>query len=434
MASPKRIKPLGQATILGMRFQAPRGTEDVLPSDAPKWQRLEAVFADITRRHGYQELRTPIFEDTELFTRTSGETSDIVTKEMYSFLDKGDRSITLKPEGTAPAMRAVIEHSLCPPGTVTRLRYTVPCFRYSRPQKGRLREFHQLGMELIGSGSPAADAEIIEVTYRYFEDLGLSGMTVMLNSIGREKCRQDFRDAIMAHMGDYLSGQSEEVQAKAARNPLRLLDSKDSDVQAALVGLAPITDFLEPECAENYAQLQRHLTDAEIPFCLRPDIVRGLDYYTETVFEILHDSMGGSSICGGGRYDRLVQELGGSPTPSVGVGIGMERVLLALDADKVVIAAPAADAFIVQASKEAYLPSLSLARSLRADGFTVLTDIDGKSMKSQLRQADKSGARFALILGDDELAKETVQMKDLAAGTQSECAWPQLAAALRETP
>ncbi len=404
-----------------MPFQAPRGTEDVLPSDAPKWQRLESIFRDITRRYGYHELRTPTFEETELFTRTAGETSDIVSKEMYTFTDKGGRSITLKPEGTAPAMRAVIEHSLCPPGAITRLMYVTPCYRYNRPQKGRLRELHQFGLELIGSASPAADAEVIEATYRFFEACGLTGLTVMVNSIGRDECRERFREAILEHMKDYLAGQSEESNAQARKNPLRLLDSKDPDVQAALQGLKPITDFLEDECRSNFERLQQLLTEAGVRFEVRPDIVRGLDYYTETVFEILHAGLGAqSSICGGGRYDNLVKDLGGSPTPSVGVGIGVERTLLAVEADGVGVETDRLDAYIVQASKEAYDLSLAIARDLRKEGLSALTDIDGRSFKSQLRQADKSGARFAIILGDDELAKGTVQLKVLETGEQVE--------------
>lgn len=402
-----------------MRFQAPRGTEDVLPVDAPRWQRLETIFRDTTRKFGFHELRTPTFEDTDLFLRTAGETSDIVTKEMYTFTDKGDRSITLKPEGTAPAMRAVIEHSLCPPGTVARLFYVTPCFRYSRPQKGRLRELHQFGLELIGSSSPAADAEVIELTYRFFEACGLTSYKVMLNSIGRDECRVNYRNAILKHMSGYLADQTEAVRAQSEKNPLRLLDSKDPAVHAALEGLAPITQYLEDECRANFDRLQHLLTDAGIPFELRPEIVRGLDYYTETVFEILHEGLGSSSICGGGRYDNLVKELGGSATPSVGVGIGVERTLLALEADGVKIEADPLDVFVVQAATEAYHPSLGLARELRAAGLSVLTDIDGRSFKSQLRQADKSGARFAMILGEAELEAKTVQVKNLRTGEQS---------------
>jgi len=404
-----------------MRFQAPRGTEDVLPNDAPKWQRVEGIFRDLTRRYGYHELRTPTFEETELFTRTSGETSDIVSKEMYTFTDKGGRSLTLKPEGTAPAMRAAIEHSMLVQGSTTRLMYITPCFRYNRPQKGRLRELHQFGLELIGSTSPTADAEIIEMTYRFFEACGLTGLKVMVNSIGRDACRAQFCDAILGHMASYLADQEEHVQAQAKKNPMRLLDSKDPNVQAALQGLAPITDFLEDECKANFERLQELLTQAEIPFALQADVVRGLDYYTETVFEVQQDAVGSqSSLCGGGRYDNLVKELGGASTPSVGVGIGVERTLLAIEASGVGFDLPTLDVFIVQAAPAAYDANLGLARELRGAGHSVQLDIDARSFKSQLRQADKSGARFAIIIGDDELANGTVQLKNLSTGVQSQ--------------
>ncbi|MGV3616421.1 MAG: histidine--tRNA ligase [Fimbriimonas sp.] len=415
-----------------MRFQAPRGTEDVLPDDASRWLRLETLFRDVARRYGYGELRTPTFEDTALFTRTAGETSDIVTKEMYTFVDKGDRSITLKPEGTAPAMRAVIEHSLCPPGTVTRLCYVTPCFRYSRPQKGRLRELHQCGLELIGSSSAVADAEVIELTVRFLQALGLQHVTVLLNSIGRDECRLRYRDAILAHVEPFLATRGEEYRAQTEKNPLRLLDSKDTEVHRALEGLPPISDFYEDESRARFEEIQRLLTEADVPFKVSPEIVRGLDYYTETVFEIQHPGLGeGVSLCGGGRYDNLVKELGGSATPSVGVGIGIERVLLAMEAEGVTFAPVRPLAFVVNATPEAFGASQRLARTLRDDGLSVQSDIDGKSMKSQLRQADKSGARFALVMGGDELGRGTVQLKDLVQGEQEEVPVAEASARLR---
>lgn len=415
-----------------MRFQAPRGTEDVLPDEASRWLRLETLFRDVARRFGYGELRTPTFEDTQLFTRTAGETSDIVTKEMYTFVDKGDRSITLKPEGTAPAMRAVIEHNLCPPGTVTRLCYVTPCFRYSRPQKGRLRELHQCGLELIGSPSAAADVEVIELTVRFFQALGLTHTTVLLNSIGRDECRNRYREAILAHVEPFLQTRGDDFRAQTEKNPLRLLDSKDADVHKALEGLPPISDFYEEDSKARFEELQRLLTIAQVPFKVSPEIVRGLDYYTETVFEVQHPALGeGVSMCGGGRYDNLVKELGGSPTPSVGVGIGIERVLLAMAGEGVSFELARPVAFAVNASPDAFDATQSLVRSLRGAGLIVQSDIDGKSMKSQLRQADKSGAQFALVMGTDELAKGTVQVKDLKKGEQAEVPLGEVAARLQ---
>lgn len=404
-----------------MRFQAPRGTQDVLPSETPKWRRLEATARDLAHRYGYQEIRTPTFEDTELFVRTSGETSEIVTKQMYSFLDKGDRSITLKPEGTAPVMRAVVEHSLCPPGTVSRLYYITPVFRYERPQKGRLREPHQVGFELIGSSSPAADAEIMEVTIRFFQRIGISDAEVQLNSIGREECRARYRDAILAHMESYLRAQGEDVWERAQRNPLRLLDTKDPDMKAALEGVPSVLDYLEEDSRKRFDKIQQLLTDADVPFKVAPEIVRGLDYYTETVFEIHSPMLGAqSTLCGGGRYDHLIQEIGGAATASVGVGIGIERALIVLESMGHTFDEKGVDAFVVQASPEAEKTCFDLARRLRERGMSVMQDVDAKSMKSQLRQADRVGARYALIIGVDELANGVAQVRDLKAGEQRE--------------
>jgi len=406
-----------------MRFQAPRGTQDVLPSESHRWRFLERTFATLAASYGYKELRTPTFEDTDVFLRTAGETSDIVTKEMYTFCDKGDRSLTLKPEGTAPAMRALVEHSLCPPGAIVRMWYAIPIFRYGRPQKGRFREAHQFGIEIAGSASVVADAEVIEVTSRFFQEVGIDDCVVHINSLGREECRANFQAAILSHMSAFLTDQSEEIKAKAHKNPLGLLDSKDSATQEALKGLAPILNYLEPESRAKFDQLQTLLTDAAVPFEVDTDIVRGLDYYTETVFEVLSNKLGAqSSVCGGGRYDNLVKELGGSPTPCVGVGIGIERTLLVLEAAGLEIPEDSLDAFVVTALPEATSAALSVARELRSLGRAVTLDIDARSLKSQLRQADKSGARYALIIGADELDKNTIQVKDLAKGTQSEVA------------
>ncbi|HEY0865938.1 MAG TPA: histidine--tRNA ligase [Fimbriimonas sp.] len=404
-----------------MRYQAPRGTQDVLPGESSKWQRLESIARDLLHRYGYQEIRTPTFEETDLFVRSSGETSEIVTKQMYSFVDKGGRSITLKPEGTAPVMRSVIENSLCPPGTVSRLYYITPVFRYERPQKGRLREPHQVGMELIGSASPAADAEIMEATVRFFNEIGIADAEVQLNSIGREECRTRYREAILAHMEGYLKSQGEEDWERARRNPLRLLDSKDPDVQAALQGLPPILDYLEDECKARLDKIERLLADAQIPYRVVPGIVRGLDYYTETVFEIHSPKLGAqSTLCGGGRYDDLIKDLGGPSTPSVGVGIGIERALLVLESLEHPYVAPHVDVFVVLATPEAEAACFRLARELRDAGVSVIQDLDAKSMKSQLRQADRVGARTALILGSDELAKGTVTVRNLKTSEQSE--------------
>lgn len=402
-----------------MRFQAQRGTQDVLPDKSHRWRRLEKTFAELVHLYGYREIRTPTFEETELFVRSSGETSDIVTKQMYDFKDKGGRNITLKPEGTAPAMRALIEHGMLAPGSVSRLYYIAPIFRYERPQKGRLRESHQVGLELVGSSSPAADAEVIEVTVRFYEVLGIDGVSVLLNSLGRAECRARYREALLQYATPYLKTQPEEFRSKVEKNPLRLLDSKDSDVKEALTGAPPVTAFLEDESKRRFDELQSILTASGVAFTLAPEVVRGLDYYTETVFEVQSTGLGAqNALCGGGRYDDLVKELGGGSTPAVGVAMGVERALMVLEEAGLEQAAPGLDVFVVAAGAGHDAVARVIAGVCRRNGIAASLDLDEKSLKSRLKQADHSGARFAVIVGDDEVAAGTVTLRDLAAGCQ----------------
>jgi histidyl-tRNA synthetase len=415
-----------------MRFQAQRGTEDVLPADSYKWQRLEEEFRDVCRLYGYKEIRTPTFEDLDLFVRSSGETSDIVSKEMYDFVDKGGRRLALKPEGTAPAIRAAIEHSLIPQGQTTRMFYVTPIFRYGRPQKGRLREAHQVGLELIGSPNPSADAEVIELTVRFYQRIGIDDVEVALNSIGRESARARYREVILKHFEAYLAGQDEETRVKSARNPMRLLDSKDPAAVELCASMPPIHDYLDDESKKNFSEVQRLLTEAGVPYRIAPDVVRGLDYYTDTVFEIISSKLGAqSSLCGGGRYDDLVKELGGPPTPSVGVAMGIERALMVLEESGKVWDEELPEVYVVQATENAVGACRSLVRELRAAGVSTLCDIDGKKMAAQLKQADRLGAQKALILGDDELAKGTIILRDLATSQQEEIAFEEALSALR---
>lgn len=417
-----------------MRFQAPRGTEDVLPGQSHRWQRLEAEFRALTSLYGYQEIRTPTFEDTELFARTAGETSDIVTKQMYSFEDKGGRNITLKPEGTAPAMRALIEHNLCPPGSVVRLSYISSFFRYERPQKGRYRELHQLGLELVGSKGAMADAEIIEISAKFYQRLGISNVEAHLNCLGRDECRARYREAILKYAEPILRGESEEIRAKAEKNPLRLLDSKDPAMIEAMRDVPPILDYLEDDSRVHFEEVQQLLTDAGVPFSVKSDIVRGLDYYTGTVFEILSTKLGAqSALCGGGRYDNLIKELGGSDTPSVGVGMGVERVLMVLQEEDIEWAAPVAEAFVAYTGPDTRARALSVASNLRETGVSVVMDPEGRSLKAQLRQADKLGARYVVLVGEEELAKGVVSVRILETGDQQEMAMAQLFAMMQES-
>ncbi len=415
-----------------MRFQAPRGTNDVLPADSHKWQRLEDEFRDLCSLYGYKEIRTPTFEDLELFKRSSGETSDVVSKEMYEFRDKGDREIALKPEGTAPAVRAAIEHNLCPQGQVARMYYITPIFRYGRPQKGRLRESHQVGLELLGSSSPEADAEIIEMTSRFYQRIGIDDAEVGINSIGRAAARAVYRDVILQHFATYLKDQDEETRAKAEKNALRLLDTKDPNAAELIQSIPPILNYLEDDSKANFEKLQVLLTEAGVRYRVAPEIVRGLDYYTDTVFEVLSSKLGAqSSLCGGGRYDDLVKQLGGPPTPSVGVAMGIERALIALEESGKSWDEELPEVFVVQASEDAAIPCRKLVRELRNAGVTVLTDIDGKKMSAQLKQADRAGAQKALILGEDELAKGTIILRDLATSQQEDIPLQDALAALR---
>ncbi|MBI1757500.1 MAG: histidine--tRNA ligase [Fimbriimonas ginsengisoli] len=415
-----------------MRFQAPRGTNDVLPSESHRWIELEGCFRELARLYGYAEIRTPDFEDTELFVRSSGETSDVVSKEMYTFPDKSGRSLTLKPEATAPTIRAVVQHSLCPPGTVSRLSYISPIFRYDRPQKGRYRQSHQVGLELLGGASAEADAEVIEVTFRFYERLGIEGAAVRLNSLGREECRAAFRQAILDHARTFLAAESDEARAKAEKNPLRLLDSKDEDVRQAMAGAPPVTRFLEDDSRKRLDSIQALLTEAGIPFTLDPGVVRGLDYYTETVFEVHSTRLGAqSALCGGGRYDHLVKELGGPPTPAVGVAMGIERALLVLEEVGKSLPAPAIDVYLAQATPDAAPALRKLARELRRSGLATVLDTEGRSLKAQIGQADRLGARYAAILGDEELGRGVAQLRDLRRGEQVEVPLDAVATRLR---
>ena len=374
-----------------------------------------------------------MFEEIELFLRTSGETSDVVSKEMYDFFDKGERHIALKPEGTAPVMRAYLEHSLGAQGGTTRLWYFTHSFRYGRPQKGRYRQLHQLGAELIGSSSPFADAEIIELVVRFFEALGMSGVKVLVNSIGRAETRERYRAVILEHVKSWLADQDEEARVKAERNPLRLLDTKDPGLKAVLQGLPSILHNLEDGSKEHFEGVRGALDEAGVSYEVSQDVVRGLDYYTDTVFEVVSESLGESlSLCGGGRYDNLIKEIGGPDTPSVGVGIGVERILLAMESQGLAPERPVATAFVVAATDDAKERVRSLTRELRSEGLDVQWDVDEKKLKQQFKAADRSGTRFTLVLGTAEIEAGTVTIKEMSTGEQTTVNQKECAAWLAE--
>lgn len=402
-----------------MKYQRPRGTEDILPSRSWLWRKLENEFFALAALYGYGEIRTPTFEDYELFARTSGEDSEVVNKQMYDFHDKGGRHLALKPEGTAPVVRAHLEAKIGLPGTTYRYAYATPVFRHERPQKGRLREPHQFGLELLGSASPLADAEVIEVVVRFYEAIGIEEVTVLLNSIGRSETRARYRHIVLDHVRGWLETQTAENQERARRNPMRLLDAKDPEIIAALSGVPAITSVLEDASRIHFEKLQAELDRRGIRFALRPNIVRGLDYYNDTVFEVHSDQLGAQgALCGGGRYDGLVEAIGGAPTPAVGVGMGIERAIIVLEALGKVGSAPGLTAFLVAADEESWPDVLRLADELRQAGIACQYDLDQRAVKHQLKQADRSEASYAVILGAHEREQAAVTLKTLATGEQ----------------
>lgn len=403
-----------------MKYQAPRGTEDLIPGQSQVWVWLEEQFRKVCELYGYKEIRTPTFEDTELFLRGLGEATDIVSKETYTFIDRGDRSLTLKPEGTAGAVRSYLEHNLGASGQITRLFYITPIFRYERPQKGRFREAHQVGIELIGSSSPEADAEVIDLTLRWYKSIGIEGASVKLNSLGMELCRGKYREALLEYAMVYLNDMSEEFRERCIKNPLRLLDSKDEKLIEAMQAAPILSDYWEDESREHHEELQSLLKAMNIPFVNDPRLVRGLDYYTKTVFEVHSDQIGSqSALCGGGRYDGLVKQCGGPETPAVGVAMGIERAFMVLEAtDKLPKLKNSPDVFAVciTENREQFF---AIATQLRDAGISVEMDTNFRSAKSQFRQADSSGARFALVVGDEELASGQIKLKDLQSGEEA---------------
>ncbi len=401
-------------------MQALRGTQDILPADAYKWNYVEGVIRDLCHHYGYGEIRTPMLEATELFLRGIGDTTDVVTKEMYTFTDRGGRSITLRPENTASAVRAYLEHKLYGDGAVHKLFYIGSMFRYDRPQAGRYREFHQFGVEVMGASSPAADAEVILLAYTLFQKLGLADLVLHINSIGCPKCRPVYREALISHFRTSAETLCEDCRERLEKNPLRVLDCKE-DAGKECVKTAPaVTDWLCDECREKFEALKTYLTALGIPFEVDPRLVRGLDYYTNTAFEIQYAPLGAqSAICGGGRYDGLVSEIGGPDTPSVGFAVGLERLLLALESQQL-IPAPQEESrvYIAALGEAATAAGLRIQKELRARGILADADLQQKSLKGQMKQAGKSGAAYTVILGDEEMARGEAVVKTMETGAQ----------------
>lgn len=407
-------------------IEAIKGTRDILPEEVGYWQWIEKVARDILSRAAYQEIRTPIFEQTELFARGIGEATDVVGKEMYTFTDKGDRSNTLRPEGTAGVVRAYIENGLHVKGSLQRLWYMGPMFRYENVQAGRQRQFHQLGMEALGSADPRADVEVIAIAIDILSALGLQNLRLDLNSVGSPADRQRYRDALVDYLTPFKADLDSDSQNRLTRNPMRILDSKNPTTQKIVQDAPKIWSYLEPESQKRFAQVQQQLADLDISYTLNPCLVRGLDYYTHTAFEVVAETGLGAqnAVCGGGRYDGLVAELGGPSTPAVGWAMGLERLLLLLQQ---LAPAPASqlDFYVVSRGEQAEAQALKLAQTLRRSGFAVELDLSASAFGKQFKRADRSGAAACLILGDDEAENGTVQLKWLATGEQE--AMPQVA-------
>ena len=401
-------------------IRALRGTRDILPDEAAYWQWVEGEARQQFARSAYREIRTPIFEETGLFARGIGEATDVVGKEMYSFTDRGDRSITLRPENTAGVVRAYIENKLAGQGGVQRLWYTGPMFRYERPQGGRQRQFHQLGAEVLGSKDPRADAEVIAIAQDLLKSIGLINLTMDLNSVGNKRDRAAYREALVSYLTPYKDELDADSQDRLTRNPLRILDSKNERTQEIVVDAPNLQDHLSPESKTFFDQVQQALTDLNISYQLNPRLVRGLDYYTHTAFEIQSSDLGAqATVCGGGRYDGLIEQLGGPATPAVGWAMGMERLMILL---KELRDAPCAemDFYVVSRGDAAQAQALNIAQSLRRQGFGAELDLSGSAFGKQFKRADRSGAIACIILGDSEAENKSLQLKWLQSGEQEE--------------
>ena len=418
-------------------LQAIRGMNDILPEQTPAWRYLERTVAELLDGYGYSEIRLPILEFTELFARGIGEGTDVVDKEMYTFLDRNEESLTLRPEGTAGCVRAVLEHGLSGGGQVQKLWYTGPMFRYEKPQKGRYRQFHQIGVEAFNLAGPDVDAELIVLTWRLWQKLGLAdSVSLQLNSLGSSEARAAYRDALVAYLQERFAQLDEDSQRRLTTNPLRILDSKNAQTQALLVGAPTLADYLDEESRLHFEGVKARLDAVGIRYEINHKLVRGLDYYNRSVFEWVTDKLGAQgTVCAGGRYDGLVTQLGGKPTPGVGFAMGVERLILLLETLQLLpeeLNAPA-DLYLCAFGEAAELAGLALAERLRdaIPGLRLLVNSGGGSFKSQFKKADKSGARFALILGEDELAARVVGCKPLRDDAQQQnIAWDALPAHL----
>lgn len=403
-----------------MLTKAPKGTKDVMPSQVYKWHYVEQAFSDLCARYGFREIRTPVFEHTELFARGVGDTTDIVQKEMYTFQDYARRSITLKPEGTASAGRAFLENKAYADVQPSKYFYITPCFRYEKPQSGRLREFHQFGIELFGTPNMMADAEVICLAHDFLKGLGIRDIELRINSVGCPKCRENHRKALREFLKPKYEELCDTCKERYERNPLRILDCKSPVCQELVQGAPVMLEYLCDECRQAFGEVQENLTSMGIEFSVDPGIVRGLDYYTKTAFEFVTDSIGAQgTVCGGGRYDHLLEELGGTSIPGVGFGLGIERLLITMEANGIEIPEPpGTEVFIVVMGEKAKAYGLKLLRELRQNGVSAEMDTLARNVKGQFKYANRLHAKKAVVIGDNELEEKQFAIKDMETSEQ----------------
>ena len=405
-----------------MLSKAPRGTKDITPKDVYKWHYIEKKFREICALYGYEEIRTPIFEHTEVFSRSVGDTTDVVQKEMYTFTDRGDRQLSLKPEGTAGVIRSFIENKMYADTQPTKLYYITPCFRYERPQAGRQRQFHQFGIEVLGSDGPSVDAEVISLAVQFFNELGLKNLSVNINSVGCPKCREAYNKKLKEYLDQKVDVLCETCLERKDKNPMRVIDCKNPQCKENLKDIPFMIDNLCDDCKEHFETLKKYLTEMGIDFVVDKTIVRGLDYYRKTAFEIISNDIGAqSTVCGGGRYDGLVELLGGPKDISgIGFGLGIERLLLTLENNNIEIENPkSTDIYIATIGDAAKTRSFKIVKDLRANHISADNDHLDKSIKAQFKYSDKINAKYTVVIGDDELANDTATLKNMQTSEQT---------------
>lgn len=405
-----------------MLSKAPRGTKDITPKDVYKWHYVEKKFREICALYGYEEIRTPIFEHTEVFARSVGDTTDVVQKEMYTFTDRGDRQLSLKPEGTAGVIRSFIENKMYADTQPTKLYYITPCFRYERPQAGRQRQFHQFGVEVLGSDGPSVDAEVISLAVQFFNELGLKNLSVNINSVGCPKCREAYNKKLKEYLDQKTDVLCETCLERKDKNPMRVIDCKNPQCKENLKDIPFMIDNLCDDCKEHFETLKKYLTEMGIDFVVDKTIVRGLDYYRKTAFEIISNDIGAqSTVCGGGRYDGLVELLGGPKDISgIGFGLGIERLLLTLENNNIEIENPkSTDIYIATIGDAAKTRSFKIVKDLRANHISADNDHLDKSIKAQFKYSDKINAKYTVVIGDDELANDTATLKNMQTSEQT---------------